>query len=132
MQFPARLRVVTPTGIQFFAAPREAWDWAEGQSKLGPSRPPQSQKRKRFPCSRQWERATLTGSPTAQEAQKGRQEEVAAVASLGGSSPDPLSLLREASADGTDSGRDSISSIPFSDIRPVVTLGTTADEIIQS
>ncbi|KAJ1115091.1 hypothetical protein NDU88_003319 [Pleurodeles waltl] len=30
MQLPARLRVVTPTGIQFFATPEEAWDWAVG------------------------------------------------------------------------------------------------------
>ncbi|KAJ1154291.1 hypothetical protein NDU88_007044 [Pleurodeles waltl] len=74
----------------------------EGYPNPGLSRPPQVQKRKRHLRSRGRGRETPTGLPTVQEAQNGQQEAVAAAASLGGSSPDPGSLLREASEDGTD------------------------------
>ncbi|KAJ1116136.1 hypothetical protein NDU88_004355 [Pleurodeles waltl] len=70
-----------------------------------------------------------SGSPTAQEAQRGRQEGVAEAACVGGSSPDPGSLFREANEDGTDSDRDSINSAPASEILPVIIPGTV-DEII--
>ncbi|KAJ1213343.1 hypothetical protein NDU88_000981 [Pleurodeles waltl] len=69
MQFPARLRVITPTGVQFFLASLEVWSWTECQPGPGPSGEQHAGKRK---CrARSWRRggSVLRGSPTAEEVQ---------------------------------------------------------------
>ncbi|KAJ1154002.1 hypothetical protein NDU88_006759 [Pleurodeles waltl] len=129
MQFPARLLVVTTTGMEFFATPQEAWSWLECMPDLDPAESSQRRKRKRRPRSHQRRPTVGAGPPTAEEVQEEWQRVVAAVALMGDSSLSNMSPSRETSREQTDLANESAASTHSSVILWVVTPGT-ADELI--
>ncbi|KAJ1204153.1 hypothetical protein NDU88_007934 [Pleurodeles waltl] len=101
----------------------------ERQPSPGQSDLPQTQKRKCRTRSHQRKPAARTGPPTEEKVQRERQEVVAAVASLGVSSPGPVSPSQGASEERSESDSESLASLPSSMILPVIT-SVTAYELI--
>ncbi|KAJ1099803.1 hypothetical protein NDU88_004898 [Pleurodeles waltl] len=73
MLFPDRLRVVAPTGTEFFSAPEEAWAWLESRSAPDPTTILQHSKKQLSPRSMRRQTANRDGPPTPDEVQEERQ-----------------------------------------------------------
>ncbi|KAJ1201792.1 hypothetical protein NDU88_005598 [Pleurodeles waltl] len=73
MLFPGRLRVVAPTGTEFFSTSEEAWAWLETHSAPDPNTNLQRSKNRQRPRSRRGQTAHRVGPPTPDEVQEERQ-----------------------------------------------------------
>ncbi|KAJ1207429.1 hypothetical protein NDU88_002820 [Pleurodeles waltl] len=84
MLFPARLRVVTPTGTMFFSTLEDAWSWLESQATLDLTNNAQQDKKRRRTRSRRRQVTQRSDPPNPDEVRKERRRVVEAVAMLGG------------------------------------------------
>ncbi|KAJ1136934.1 hypothetical protein NDU88_003348 [Pleurodeles waltl] len=128
MLFPARLRVVAPTGAESFSTPEEAWAWLESCSAPDP----QYRKKRQRPRLRRRQTAHRIDPPTPKEVQEERQRVMEAVVLFGGgpggsATASPSSPQKE---DGhSDSDNETATSTQSSIVLPAITPGT-AEEII--
>ncbi|KAJ1081301.1 hypothetical protein NDU88_001483 [Pleurodeles waltl] len=127
MPFPARLRVVNPTGTEFFSTPEDTWSWLESQTTPDPTNISQHDKKRRRPRSRRRQVTHKSDPPNPDEVQKESRRVVEAVAMLGegtrrSNMASPLSSQKE--DDHSDSDNENATSTQSSVILSVITPGT--------
>ncbi|KAJ1177096.1 hypothetical protein NDU88_002358 [Pleurodeles waltl] len=132
MLFPARLRMVTPTGTMFFSTPEDAWSWLESQTTPDLTNNAQQDKKLRCTRSRGRQITQRSDPPNPDEVRKERRRVVEAVAMLGGRARRSNIASPSSSQKGddhSDSDNGTQISTQSSIIMPMITPGTS-DEII--
>ncbi|KAJ1115017.1 hypothetical protein NDU88_003245 [Pleurodeles waltl] len=123
MMFPAKLRVVTKSGIQFFSTAEETWQWIdmqtqeEGAHRSEISHPEQKRKNR-------YSKTGRMGSPSPVEMLKERQKVMEAAASLNDSDHGSYRQTQE-ELEQSESEQESELSHSSDRIGPDVTPGTS-------
>ncbi|KAJ1083002.1 hypothetical protein NDU88_003163 [Pleurodeles waltl] len=132
MQFPARLRVVAPSGTELYSTPVETWAWLESRLTSEPNANPQHRVKRRRPRPTRHQPTYRRDPLTMDEALNERRQAMEAAARIGGATrrsaiTPPRSPQKE--DEHSDSDSETAMSTHASILLPMITPGT-ADEII--
>ncbi|KAJ1155832.1 hypothetical protein NDU88_008557 [Pleurodeles waltl] len=129
MQYPTRLRVITPEGAKFFQSPAEIWSWIKQQLQARPSGESRPRPGRRKSQHRWSTIPNVPITPSPKEKHHVGQSVVEAVALMSSSGSGQSSALWGLGEKGSDLDHNSSISETPSIVPPVVT-PRSADELI--